>query len=176
MVRTLKNELEFNCQVQMPPESKIIAWIIGHVATLLHLDTVGSDGQVPFERWRSRGHHMGRCVFGERVWYRVGPLTDRTKAEDTMESGISVGFSDGVQRVHFDCEWRSDNCPDNPKETCVRKVGQPSTYRSGHGTDQGTGKERQFDPWESGWNATPDWTKHPSPSRLLKRDRRRECT
>ena len=35
---------------------------------------------------------MGRCVFGERVWYRVGPLTDRTKAEDRMETGIFVGF------------------------------------------------------------------------------------
>ena len=35
---------------------------------------------------------MGRCVFGERVWYRVGPLTDRTKAEDRMEPGIFVGF------------------------------------------------------------------------------------
>ena len=35
---------------------------------------------------------MGRCVFGERVWYRVGPLTDRTKAEDWMESGMFVGF------------------------------------------------------------------------------------
>ena len=47
-----------------------------------------------------------------------------------------------------------------------------STYRSGHGTDQGTGKKWQF----GGVNATPNWTTHPSPSRLLKRDRRRECT
>ena len=79
-------------QRQIPPESKTIAWIIGHAATLLNLYTVGSDGKVPFERWRGRGHHMGRCAFGERVWYRVGQLTDRTKAEDRTESGISVGF------------------------------------------------------------------------------------
>ena len=46
MVRTLKNELEFNCQMQIPPESKTIAWIIGHATTLLNLDTVGSDGKV----------------------------------------------------------------------------------------------------------------------------------
>ena len=92
MVRTLKNELEFNCQMQIPPESKTIAWMIVHATTLLNLDTVGPDGKVPFERWRGRGHHMGKCVFGERVWYRVGPLTDRTKAEDRMEPGIFVGF------------------------------------------------------------------------------------
>ena len=85
MVRTLKNELEFNCQMLIPPKSKTIAWMIVH-ATLLNLDTFGP------ERWRGRGHHMGRCVFGERVWYRVGPLTDRTKAEDRMEPGIFVGF------------------------------------------------------------------------------------
>ena len=63
-----------------------------HATTLLNLDTVGSDGKVPFERWRGRGHHMGRCVFWERVWYRVCPLTDRTKTEDRMESRILVGF------------------------------------------------------------------------------------
>ena len=80
MIRTFKNELEFNWQMQIPPESKTIAWIIVHTTTLLNLVTVGSEGKVPFERWRVRGHHMDRCVFGERVWYRVGPLTDRTKA------------------------------------------------------------------------------------------------
>ena len=84
VVRTLMNELELNCQMQIPPESKTIGWIIGHVTAMLNLDTVRSDGRVPLERWRGRGHHMGRCVFGERVWYRVGPLTDRTKAKDRM--------------------------------------------------------------------------------------------
>ena len=58
MVKTLKNELEFICQMQIPPESKTIAWMI----------VLGPGGKVPFERWRGRGHHMGRCVFGERVW------------------------------------------------------------------------------------------------------------
>ena len=72
MVRTLMNELEFNCEMQIPPESKTIAWMIVHATTLLNLDTVGPDGKVPFERWRGRGHHMGRCVFGDRVWYRAG--------------------------------------------------------------------------------------------------------
>ena len=42
-----------------------IAWIIGHATTSLNLDTVGSDGKVPLERWRGLGHHMGRCVFGD---------------------------------------------------------------------------------------------------------------
>ena len=47
MIRTLKNELEFNYRMQIPPESKTIAWIIGQAATMLNLDTVGSDGKVP---------------------------------------------------------------------------------------------------------------------------------
>ena len=83
VVRTHKNDLEFSCQMQKPPQSRTNAWVTGHATTLLNLDTVGSDGKVPFERWRGRGHHMGRCVFG------VGPLTDRTKAEDRMESSDS---------------------------------------------------------------------------------------
>ena len=91
MVRTLKNELEFICQIQIPLESKTTARVFGHAATLLNLDTVACNGKVPFARWRRRGHHIGRCVFGERVWYRVGPLTDRTEAEDRVESGMFVG-------------------------------------------------------------------------------------
>ena len=78
--------------MQLPPESKTAARENGHATTFLNLDTVGSDGKVPFERWRGRGHHIGRCVVGERAWYRVGPLTDRTKAEDRMVSGVFVGF------------------------------------------------------------------------------------
>ena len=115
--RTLKNELEFNCQMQIPPESKTIAWTIGHTTTLLNLDTVGSDGKVPFERRRGRGHRMGRCVFGERVWYRRDPLSDRTKAEDRTEFGIFVGF------------WLTSSeyilIANDEEETCVRNVGQP---------------------------------------------------
>ena len=45
MVKTLKNELEFNCQMQIPVELKTIAWIIGHATTLLNLGTVGFDGK-----------------------------------------------------------------------------------------------------------------------------------
>ena len=66
MVRTLKNELEFNCQMLIPPESKTIAWMIVHATTLLNLDTIGPDGKVPFERWRGRGHHMGTDACSEK--------------------------------------------------------------------------------------------------------------
>ena len=55
MVRALKNKLEFNCQMQIPPETKTIARMIVHATTLLNLDSVGPEGKVPFERWaRSR--------------------------------------------------------------------------------------------------------------------------
>ena len=77
-------------------------------------------------------------------------MTDRTKAEDRMESGTFVGFP--------------------------MKSSEYILTASGHETDLGTGKKRQFEPWESGVNATPNWTKHPSPSRLLKQDRQGECT
>ena len=92
--------------------------MIVHATTLLNLDTVGPDGKVPFERWRGRGHHMGRCVFGERVWYRVGPLTDRTKAEDRMEPGIFVGFRMKSSEYILIANGEATTAPDNQKETC----------------------------------------------------------
>ena len=64
MVRTLEKELEFNCRMQRLPESMTIVWIMVHTTTMLNLDTVGCGEKVPFERWRGRGHHMGRCVLG----------------------------------------------------------------------------------------------------------------
>ena len=55
------------------------------------------------ERDRSSGGEVGRCVFGEPVWYRVGPWTDRTKAEDAMESGIFVARC--TKRSQLESTW-----------------------------------------------------------------------
>ena len=92
MVRTLKAELEFNTKGKLGTESRTWAWMINHAACLLNLDTIGEDGKVPFERWRGRRHALQRCVFGEKVWYRPGPLSGGTKAEDRMVEGRFVGF------------------------------------------------------------------------------------
>ena len=74
---------------------------------------------------------MGRCVFGERVWCRVGPLTDRTKADDRVECGIIRRFPDEGQRAHFDCKRRSDNCSDNlaATERCNHELDEAPLYR-----------------------------------------------
>ena len=78
MERTLKNELEFNSSIE---DRCLDNWARHQDAEPGH---GWSDG-----KWRGPGHHMG-IVFGERVWYRVRPLTDRTKAEDRKESGMTV--------------------------------------------------------------------------------------
>ena len=92
LVRTLRAELEFNTQGKLSTESRTWAWMINHAACLLNLDSIGEDGKVPFERWRGRRHALQRCVFGERVWYRPGPLSARSKADDRMTEGRFVGF------------------------------------------------------------------------------------
>ena len=92
MVRTLKSELEHNARGVLETESRTWAWIVNYAACLINLDSVGGDGKSPFERWRGRRHSLPRCVFGERVWYRVGPLTPGSKADDRMVEGRFVGF------------------------------------------------------------------------------------
>ena len=79
MVRTLKTELEFNSSI----EDRCLDNLARHQDA--EPGHGWSDG-----KWRGPRHHMGRCVFGERVWYRVRPMTDRTKAEDRKESGMTV--------------------------------------------------------------------------------------
>ena len=104
----------------------------------------------------------------EKVWYRVRPLTDRTKAEDRMEPGIFVGFRMKSSEYILIA---------NGEATTARTIRRrSSTYWSGHRTDLDTGKQRQFGPGESGVIATTNLTKPSFPSHLLKQDRRKECT
>ena len=113
---------------------------VGHAATLLNLDTVGSEGKAPFERWRGRGHHMGRYVFRERVWYRVGPLTDRTKAEDRKESGMFVGFR--MKSIEYIFIANGEAITPGPirRQPVLERWANPEeTCRSGHGADLGWG-------------------------------------
>ena len=51
----------------------------------------------------------------------MGPLTDRTKAEDKMESGIFVGFLIKSSEYILTANGEADNL----EETSVRKVDQP---------------------------------------------------
>ena len=66
--------------------------MVCHAACLLNLDSVGSDGKTPIERWRGRRLQIARSVFGERVWFKPNPLAGRSKAEARMIEGVFVGF------------------------------------------------------------------------------------
>ena len=69
--------------MQIPPESKTNAWIIGNATTMEGTIRTVARSRTPHGQMRVRVKECG---------YRVCPLTDRTKAEDRMESGIFVGF------------------------------------------------------------------------------------
>ena len=56
------------------------------------------------------------------MWYRVGPLTDRTKAENRMEPGLFVGFRMKSSEYVLNANGEATT---NQKETCARKVDQP---------------------------------------------------
>ena len=79
MGRTLKNELECSCQMQIPQELKTIAWTIGHATTLLNLDTDG------WFRWEGTVRTVAKTrtphgrVFGERLSERVTEAHEEEK-------------------------------------------------------------------------------------------------
>ena len=113
VVRTLKSSsTTARC---VSTGSKTIVWIIYHGTRLTNLDTIGSDGKVPHDRWRGRGHHLGRCVLGERVWHRVGPLVDRTNADDGMETENFVGHRLKSSEYINDLERRGSDSSDDTK-------------------------------------------------------------
>ena len=63
-------------------------WARHHVAEPGH----GSEGKVPFELLARSWTPHGQMRVRETSVVSSGPLTDRTKAEDGVESGIVVRF------------------------------------------------------------------------------------
>ena len=152
MVRTLKAELEYNTK-----GSETWAWMINHPACLPNLGTIGEDGKVPFERRRGRRLALQRCVVGERVWYKPGPLSGRSKADDRMMQGRFVApklrtseyvvVSDGesvaartIKRMPEEDRWTEPekildvevlpwDQPGRPRAVAVRPAGEASRVR-----------------------------------------------
>ena len=143
--------------MQIPPESKTIACKIGHAAAIgvRWKDTVRTVA-------RPRTPHGQMRVRGTSVVSRVGPLTDRTKAQNKMD--FRVKCSEYILIANGEAITA---------RTIWRRLVPETLANPCHGTDLDTSKKRQFDPLESGVDATTNLTKHPFQSRLLKQDRRK---
>ena len=95
-------------------------------------------------RYRSNGGEVA-----DITWAEVGPLTDRTKAEDRMESGIFAGLKSSeyiligeaitVRRIQR-------------RLVSEKRANLEEITSAPHGTDLDKNKRRQFDPWKSGRN------------------------
>ena len=89
VVRTFQKEIRYRCKMARSAGSKTIAWIFYHATTLKNLDTIGSDGKAPCERWRGVITWVDACPETEHGTECVRWRTKR-KSISWMETGIFV--------------------------------------------------------------------------------------
>ena len=103
--------MSFNCQMRIPPDSKTIAWTLGHDH---RRDTVRmvARSRIPHGKMRVRGTSV----------VSSGSI-DRSN-EGRRRDGIWLlhRFPAEIQRGLFEYERRSDTCSDIMVETCARKM------------------------------------------------------
>ena len=92
--RTIKAQVESNCDVIILMENELTPWIIRHAATIITNFSVRSDGRTPHEHLFKTKYMSHMCMFGEAVWLRSDdPLVLGAKFTDNWTESIWLGRS-----------------------------------------------------------------------------------
>ena len=89
LARTLKEQVEDQCQVKLPQKHPVLAWLIEYAGTLITLFARGADGFTPIHRLKGRPWRIALPCFGECVEFRV---RTRHKLESRWTAGIYLGI------------------------------------------------------------------------------------
>ena len=67
--RTLKAALEHRTGARVPPDARILCWLVEFAAYLMNRCDIGCDGKTPLERPRGRRGNTPILEFGEIILY-----------------------------------------------------------------------------------------------------------
>ena len=132
MVSALKNERDFHCQMQIPPGSKTIAWIIGHARRWTPL--------VPMARYRSNGGEVADTTWADACsrnecfieWFH--DRSDEGRRQDGIVDLRFLPAGEYTVVAHGEAITART----------IRRRSE-SERSTGHGTDLHKGKSWQFD-------------------------------
>ena len=68
-VRTLKAALVHRMGTRVPPDARILCWLVESAAYLVNRCDIGSDGKTPLQRLHGRRDNTPILEFGERILY-----------------------------------------------------------------------------------------------------------
>ena len=71
IARTLKSQLESECNVTVLAESEVTPWMVRHAGFIITNFSIRPDGRTPFERLNKVKYASAVCTFGEAVMIRV---------------------------------------------------------------------------------------------------------
>ena len=67
--RTLKAALEHRKGTRVPPDARILCWLMEFAAFLMNRRDIGSDGKTPLQRLHGRRDNTPILEFGEKILY-----------------------------------------------------------------------------------------------------------
>ena len=67
--RTLKAALEHHIGTRVPPDGRILRWLVEFAAHMMNRCDIGSDGKTPLQRLHGRKDNTPILEFGEKILY-----------------------------------------------------------------------------------------------------------
>ena len=95
--RTLKAALEHRIGTRVPPDARILCWLVAFAAYLMNR-CVGSDGKTPLQRLHGRRDNTPILEFGEKILYMPGQASEREKVGTAIPSWSVCGDAELVIR------------------------------------------------------------------------------
>ena len=90
--RTLKTALEHRIGARVPPDARILCWLVDFAAYLVNRCDIGSDGKTPLHRLHGRKDNTTILEFGEKILHLPAKPARGGKWEPQLHPGLFVGM------------------------------------------------------------------------------------
>ena len=90
--RTLKAALEHRIGTRVPPDARILCWLVEFAAYPMNRCDTGSDGKTPLQRLHGLRDNTLNLEFGEKILYMPTMPARGRKWEPRFHSGVFVGM------------------------------------------------------------------------------------
>ena len=90
--RTLKAALEHRTGTRIPPDARILCWLVELAAYLMNRCDIGSHGKAPLQRLHGRKDNTPILEFGEKILCMPAKPARGGKWEPRFHPGVFVGM------------------------------------------------------------------------------------
>ena len=90
--RTLKTALEHRTGARVPPDARILCWLVEFAAYLMNRCDIGRDGKTPLQRQHGRRDNTPILEFGEKILFMPAKPATGGKWEQRFHPGVFVGM------------------------------------------------------------------------------------